>query len=78
MQSANEPSENGAKLKHLGTRVRNQKYFHQESKSRLNLGNAVQNPLSSRPLSRSTISEIFKLPFCVFLYETKILRIPAP
>jgi hypothetical protein len=61
------------KFEYLGMTLTNQNDFHDEIKSRLNLGNAcyysVQNLLSSRLISKNLKTEIYKtviLPFVLY------------
>jgi hypothetical protein len=67
---ADKSSENVAKFKYLGMMLTNQNAIHDDSKSRLNSGNAcyhsVQNLLSS-----CLISENLKIK----IYKTVILRV---
>jgi hypothetical protein len=65
IKTANRSFENVAQIKYFGMAVRSQTLIQKEIKRRLNLGNAchhsVQNPLSSRLLSRNITISIHKI-----------------
>jgi hypothetical protein len=77
---ANRRFENVAEFRYLGTTITNQNLIQEEIKKKLNSGNAcwhlIQNPLSSRLLSKKLKIRIFKiiiLPVVLYGCETLAL-----
>jgi hypothetical protein len=72
---ANRSFENCPQFKYLGTKLPNQKLIQEEIKRRLNLGNSIQNLLSSRLLSKNIKIRILTLSVVLYGCETWFLTL---
>jgi hypothetical protein len=73
IKTGNRWFENVAQFKYLGTTITNENLIQEEIKRRLNSGNAVQNILSSRLLSKNIKIRKYKtiiLPVVLYGCET--------